>query len=407
MKFYFLIDLFLETKMDNFNTYFEKLNELCELNSFDFIEYYEDFCEMRETKEMLMKNEDFRKTMKKILNKFCLSNGLYYRVDKFNLEEEEKTFLSLITSTRYQPQNRYRQHILKYYFDNLDKQMKDINLESLGSDFCKNYYAGVPGISSGLKKETVPQPCLNKSSLNLNIGDLIKYGEQFQFDVEGFPKNQFLYLLFGLCVYDVINTEHKTFKDLINHIQAFIQLNILSKCFNGLLFSNDGEKHPFNLLTFIDIKDNDQIKPNKRYQVAKKYISDKKPKGMTKLKDDDRGLYILTEYTTSQIKRLWDELEQLYLNKDYDGLINKWFDSQCLTRSTCLIGCILISVLKNKIIKFKTDEMPDWKSILTGDYLGTFDEIADIPKAEEFKNLTLNDVLFIFKFYTSMIGFSF
>lgn len=393
--------------MDNFNTYFEKLNELCELNSFDFIEYYEDFCEMRETKEMLMKNEDFRKTMKKILNKFCLSNGLYYRIDKFNLEEEEKTFLSLITSTRYQPQNRYRQHILKYYFDNLDKQMKDINLESLGSDFCKNYYAGVPGISSGLKKETVPQPCLNKSSLNLNIGDLIKYGEQFQFDVDGFPKNQFLYLLFGLCVYDVINTEHKTFKDLINHIQAFIQLNILSKCFNGLLFSNDGEQQPFNLLTFIDIKDNDQIKPNKRYQIAKKYISDKKPKGMTKLKDDDRGLYILTEYTTSQIKRLWDELEQLYLNKDYDGLINKWFDSQCLTRSTCLIGCILISVLKNKIIKFKTDEMPDWKSILTGDYLGTFDEITDIPKAEEFKNLTLNDVLFIFKFYTSMIGFSF
>lgn len=393
--------------MDNFNTYFEKLNELCELNSFDFIEYYEDFCEMRETKEMLMKNEEFRKTMKKILNKFCLSNGLYYRIDKFNLEEEEKTFLSLITSTRYQPQNRYRQHILKYYFDNLDKQMKDINLESLGSDFCKNYYAGVPGISSGLKKETVPQPSLNKSSLNLNIGDLIKYGEQFQFDVEGFPKNQFLYLLFGLCVYDVINTEHKTFKDLINHIQAFIQLNILSKCFNGLLFSNDGEKQPFNLLTFIDIKDGDLTKPNKRYQVAKKYITKDKPKGMTKLKDDERGLYILTEYTTSQIKRLWDELEQLYLNKDYDGLINKWFDSQCLTRSTCLIGCILISVLKNKIIKFKTDEMPDWKSILTGDYLGTFDEITDIPKAEDFKNLTLNDVLFIFKFYTSMIGFSF
>ena len=403
--------------MDSFNTYFEKLNELCELNDVDFIEYYEDFCDMRESKEMMMKNEEFRKTLKKILNRFCLSNGLYYRIDKNNLEDEEKTFLSLITCTRYQPQNRFRQHILKYYYDNMDKQMKDLNMESLGADFCKNYYAGKPGISSGLKKETVPQPALKQCSLNLNMGDLIKYGEQFQFNVNGFQKNQFLYLLFGLCVYDVINTEHKTFKELVAHIQSYLQLNILTKCFNGLLFSEDGtenaelktslmSKQPFNLITFIDFKEGEAVRPNKRYQVAKQYISDTKPKGITKLVDDERGLYILTEYSKTQIKRLWDELEQLYQSKDYNKLINKWFDSQCLTRSTCLVGCILISVLKNKIIKFKTDEMPDWKSILTGDYSGTFDEIEDLTKDEDFKPLTLNDVLFIFKLYTSMTGFA-
>lgn len=398
--------------MESFNTYFEKLNELCELNDVDFIEYYEDFCEMRETKDMLMKNEEFRKTIKKILNRFSLSNGLFYRIDKNNLDDEEKTFLSLITSTRYQPQNRFRQHILKYYFENLDKPMTEINLENLGYEFVKNYYSGKPGLSSGLKKESVPQPNLKPCSLNLNMGDLIKYGEQFQFNVNGFPKNQFLYLLFGMCVYDVINTEHKTFKQLVSHIQGFLQLNILSKCFNGLLFAD--AEDPFNLMTYIDIKDGESslnpaaatTRPNKRYQVAKKYISDNKPKGLTKLKDDDHGLYILTEYNKTQLKRLWDELEQLYLNKDYNSLINKWFDSQCLTRSTCLVGCILISVLKNKIIKFKVDEMPDWKSILTGDFSETYEEVEDLPKAEDFKPLTLNDVLFVFKIYTSMVGFA-
>lgn len=403
--------------MQSFNVYFEKLNELCELNSVDFIEYYEDFIEMRETKEMLMKNEEFRKTVRKILNRFCLSNGLFYRLDKTILDDEEKTFLSLITCSRYQPANRYRQHILKYYFDNLDKTMREINLEQLGADFCKNYYDGIPGISSGLKKETISQPVLNKCLLNLNIGELIKYGEQFQFNVEGFPKNQFLYLLFGLCVYDVINSKHDTFKSLVNHIQSYLQINILSKCFNGLLFSTDElrsgaeVKQPFNLITFIDFKDQDQPRKNLRYQVAKKYINKDKPQGLTKLKDDDKGLYILTEYTRKQIKTLWEELEQLYLNKDYDKLLNKWFDSQCLTRSTCLVGCILISVLKNKIIKFKHDEMPDWKSILNGDYNGTFEEVEDIKlcseaQDEEFKPITLNDVLFILKIYNSMTGFS-
>lgn len=48
--------------------------------------------------------------------------------------------------------------------------------------------------------------------------------------------------------------------------------------------------------------------------------------------------------------------------------------------------------------------MPDWKSILTGDYKDTFEELADIVKNPDYKPLTLNDVLFVLKIYTSMIG---
>ena len=397
---------------DNFNKYFEKLNELCEMNDVDFIEYYEDMNEMRETKELVMKNEEFRKTFKKILNRFCLSNGLYYRLDKQYLDDEEKTFLSLITHSNYQPQNRFRQAILNYYYANMNLPMKEVNLENLGCDFCKNYYNGKPGLSSGLKKTEVKVPELGNCSLNLNMGDLINYGSMFQFDVDGFPRNQYLYLLFGLCIYDVIHTEHKTFKELVKHITSFVQLNLLSKCFDGEIFTET--ETPFNLITFIDFKEGSglnpaaagsTVRPNRRYQVAKNYVKkDVEFKGKTKLNDDDKGLYILTEYTHTQIKKLWEELEQLYANKDYDALINKWFDSQCLTRSTCLVGCMLISILKNKIIRFKKDEMPDWKSILTGDYKDTFDELADIVKNPDYKPLTLNDVLFVLKIYTSMIG---
>lgn len=100
----------------------------------------------------------------------------------------------------------------------------------------------------------------------------------------------------------------------------------------------------------------------------------------TKLIDDDKGTYLSTTYKIKDLKTLWDKFEELYKNQQFDELIVLWFDSQILTRSTCLIGCILISVLNGKLIKFKHEEMPDWKSIIIGNFKDTYEEIEDLKK---------------------------
>ena len=81
-----------------------------------------------------------------------------------------------------------------------------------------------------------------------------------------------------------------------------------------------------------------------------------------------------------------------------DELIIKWFDGQLLTRSTCLIGCLLIVLKEQKTIEFIKDEMPDWKAIgeqtIKETYLVKNKIDVDIPHPK-----ILNDVLDVLSSY--------
>lgn len=404
----------------------EKLAQLCSENSVDALEMIEDLKNFPAF-AMLMKNKDMKNMYDSITSSFFFSNGLFNRLDFKVLNDEQKTFYALINLAEYQPMNRYRQHILNYYFTNLDKPIYELNLnngdwvkDSSDLNVIKNYYSNVPCLTIGLNKIIVANPQKEFQKLTNPNSDIFKFtplfvkvGESMQFDIEGFPKNQFLYLLFGMCILSVYNSKHETFKQLIKHIQSFIQLNLFNKVFDSDIVKGD---EPYSLVTFLDFaEDGNGIRHNFRYQCSKNYIdmssqtnlttttsTTQQTNHLTKLTKDEKGVYLHTEYkTTQEINEIWKRFEELYAKQQYDDLIKLWFDSQILTRSTCLVGCMLLSILKGKLIKFKKDEMPDWKTIISGTFEGTFEIVGDLPKMN--LDLRLIDVLSCFKVYCSKV----
>lgn len=400
----------------------EQLNKLVSENSVDTMEFIDDLKEFRLFNEMI-KNKDVKKLYDSLTSNFYISNGLFNRIDLKALNDEQKTFLSLITLQDYTPTNRFRQHILKYYYDNINEPIENLNLKYIKKAFPKNYYSGVPGISADLEKLKIEQPKIKELQHFENYIQLfIKLGESMQFDVQGFPKNQLLYLIFGICIASTFNKvrdfassegdnkigDFKTFKELINYIISIIQINLLNKVF--LSEDVEGAEDSWSLVTFLDFKEKDKLKHNFRYQCAKKYINEvgsvcNARNCFTKLIDDDKGTYLSTTYKIKDLKTLWDKFEELYKNKQFDELIVLWFDSQILTRSTCLIGCMLISVLNGKLIKFKHNEMPDWKSIIVGNFKDTYEEIEDLKKIipETIKDLKLCDILNCLRCYINLV----
>lgn len=410
--------------------YLKDFIEHCINNSTETMEYYDDVVITREynTPEM----EEFRKVVNEHFNKFCFNNGLFQknRLKFEDLEPAQKTFLTLIGLINEAPKNRYYQYILKYYFDNLNRSVSDVKLEDLGIKFMDNYYQDLPPIYVKLSKldwkEIKPQNTKEASetlkNLLKHVKDFVIIGSSIQFNVDGFPRNEMLYLLYGLAICSALNKDFKSFRDLINHLKSFIQLYLPTKCFNPIAEEKENvSDNYYNLITYLKTKGGDY---NYRYKCAEKYFRKDIPhnaKGThTKyIEGEDGSSYLLTVYKTKEeMENVWDKLEEEYKKANFtlsDDLIAMWFDGQLLTRSTCLIGCMLIIMKylkEGKRVVFKKDEMPDWCSIAGLDFNTTF-TTEEIPKefkelcstdskesfADWFDGLTLKDVLDLLKIY--------
>jgi hypothetical protein len=369
----------------------------------DTIDY---FTEIKETREYSM--PDFQKIAEQILfayKSFLWNNGVFTDKEfKFeDLTDEQKTTFALFTLKKYQPQNKYRQRILDYYFSNLNKPISELELEEALKEYTKHYYSQTPPTYLKLEKIEVREPHVDNlsgiTSRIQKISNYIKIGKSIQFNIIGFPQNELYYLIIGMCIVDCLNTEHKTFKELLKHIKSYIQLFLTSKCLE-LRDSPD-----YNLITFINF--GKERKPNVRYTSARKYFTDNSSHSKTQFISDDKGEYISTSYSSKEeYLSKFDELEKIFKsnkNKISNELIVKWFDGQLLTRSTCLVGCILIILMEKKTIEFKKDEMPDWKSIAQGNFDDTYivkDEIAEGAKET---TPTLGQVLLITRQYIQII----
>lgn len=400
-------------------TYLKDFVEHCVNNSVETMEYYDDITITREynTPEM----DEFRKVVNTYFNKFCFNNGLFQknRLRFEDLEPAQKTFLTLIGLINEAPKNRYHQHILKYYFSKLDSKIEDVKLEDLGIKFMDNYYQDLPPIYVKLAKlkwndinkdikETDKKQTLN--NLLKHVKEFIIIGSSVQFNIDGFPRNEMLYLLYGLAICSALSKTFNSFKDLIDYLKSFIQLYLPTKCFNPIAEEKETvNDNYYNLITYLKTKDGNY---NYRYKSAEKYYdgTEVKEKQTKYIKGDDKSEYLLTVYKTKDdMIKVWDKLEEEYKKTNFslsDELIAMWFDGQLLTRSTCLIGCMLI-IMKHlrtgERVIFKPDEMPDWCSIAGKDFNTTF-EIKEIPKEwKEYKfkfdDLTLKDVLDILKIY--------
>lgn len=228
---------------------------------------------------------------------------------------------------------------------------------------------------------------------------------------------------------ELFKQSHKTysFKELIDTIKKFIQFNLDTKCYNVLDVEEETPKNKdnyYNLITFLILGTKGGEKQyNYRYKCAEKYFDlkgcdtvkyDDNITEYKKFKDDapnaESTSYktaIITEYKTKKdVEKKWEELEYEYnINGLSEKLIIKWFDSQLLTRSTCLIGCMLIALKEwnenNKYIKFKKDEMPDWKAIGLGTYKDTYllSDSIETYKGPELWKIEVKHVLILLEEY--------
>lgn len=405
----------------------------CLYNKTDVMEYF-DSC--KQTREYQM-SQDIRKLINSLFASFCFNNGLWNRIIHEGLLEflndTQQTFLFTILKLKNIPKDRYNQHIMKYYLDNKEILMKDFKgLEAIDiktkskQAFVMAYYNQSPALFEKIKEvkemPDVKEMLNDEFSINLvkNIPQFIKLGKCLQFNVKGFVKNQMLYLLYGLALYFVKDIKFEKFYDLITTLKAFVQFNLDTKCFNVLdVEKEDNKDNYYNLITFLILGTKGGEKQyNYRYKPAEKYFDLRESDTVSyngnvteykKIKDDapnaEATSYktaIVTEYKTkTDVLEKWEMLENEFkANGLSDNLIKMWFDSQLLTRSTCLIGCMLIVLKENKYIEFIKDEMPDWKAIGKGTIEGTYNVSGDIEKIDiNLNEIKIKHVLLILEEY--------
>ena len=410
-------------------------------NKTETMEYF-DSC--KQTREYQMMPE-VRKIINTYFASFCFNNGLWNRIFKEQLIEylndTQQTFLFTILKLKNIPKDRYNQHIQEYYFKNLETKISDFGgLEKIDiptkskTSFIMAYYNQSPAIFEKIK-EVKEMPIPDKKeimddelsvSLIKEIPKFINLGKCLQFNVKGFVRNQLLYLLYGLALYyvkeNLSENKYTTFEELIKALKTFVQFNIDTKCYDVLSVEkiDDSKKdNYYNLITFLILGTKGNEKQyNYRYKCAEKYFDLRDSDSISyngniteykKIKDDGPNAEatsyktaITTEYTLKEdVLEKWEELESEYTtNGITDKLIIKWFDSQLLTRSTCLIGCMLILLKENKKIEFIKDEMPDWKSIGLGTIEGTYSVGNTLENLDvELKDIKVKHVLLLLEEY--------
>ena len=410
-------------------------------NKTSTMEYF-DSC--KQTREYQIIPE-VRKIVNTYFANFCFNNGLWNRIIKEQLIEylndTQQTFLFTVLKLKNIPKDRYNQHIQEYYFKNLETKMSDFGgLEKIDiptkskTSFIMSYYNQSPAIFEKIK-EVKEMPIPDKKEimddefsvkLLKEIPKFINLGRCLQFNVKGFIKNQLLYLLYGLALYyvkDKLNqNQYTSFEALIKDLKTFVQFNIDTKCYDVLSvekIDNTEKDNYYNLITFLILGTKGNEKQyNYRYKCAEKYFDLRNSDSVAycgniteykKIKDDGPNAEatsyktaITTEYKTKEdVLEKWEELESEYnISGISDKLIIKWFDSQLLTRSTCLIGCMLILLKEGRKIEFIENEMPDWKAIGMGNIEGTYNVKDDLEDLDiDLKELKVKHVLLLLEEY--------
>ena len=362
------------------------------------------------------------KQLQQLINTALFDNGVFNKLD-FSLLNENQRFAICLWTLNFNDSfnNKYYIELFRWYQKHLNESIEKSNYNQL--DFIVDYYQKTP--SSFVIKDSAPfkyEPPKLKNKHLKYISDLIKIGSCIQFNCPGFIKNEFIYLISGLCVVYHSNKclSFKYFKDLIHSIQSFIQLIPNSISIDASLFAKDKKHYGLSTqLLFNENKgyeDEEQTNFNYRYKPAFDYLKDETKGGRTQITKDETGMRLNTDYDEQQLKELWEQLQTEFTQiktasnedekiKSIKQLLITWFDSQVLTRSTCLSGVLLLMILTHRKIKLLNNQLIDWKAIITSNIDDTYEllEKYDYIEMNDFKELSLLDVLTITKYYIEFI----
>ena len=408
------------------NAMTEDFIKMCCNNDPETINYYYEIRDFRAYSQV----KDFRKVIDENFNNFCFNNSLIHKINFGLLNDNQMLFYRILSYAfengegnifKTLPSDYKNRLILKYYMKGLNEDISSMSLEDLKT-VCGYWYDNIPSrylVKQGKIKEVKEIEEIKEIKPNFDLIkhtlDFLKIGNSLLFNVDGFAKNQICLLLYGMAVYyawvKLKNKEFKSFKQLVNYLKSFIQINTYSKCLDVLEYKELKEdkdqkdnKDFYNLITYLKFKEQGSLAPsggktdekgenyNYRYKCAEKYFKDSRRQNTNLTKTVYEELptgesYIKTVYKNiDEVKKVWNDLEEEFKEHNLtDKLITMWFDGQLLTRSTCLIGCMLIMLKEGKFIEFKKDEMPDWKAIAVGSYEGTYET------KDEFKDLKINE----------------
>lgn len=408
------------------NAMTEDFIKMCCNNDPETINYYYEIRDFRAYSQV----KDFRKVIDENFNNFCFNNSLIHKINFGLLNDNQMLFYRILSYAfengegnifKTLPSDYKNRLILEYYMKGLNEDISSMSLEDLKT-VCGYWYDNIPSrylVKQGKIKEVKEIEEIKEIKPNFDLIkhtlDFLKIGNSLLFNVDGFAKNQICLLLYGMAVYyawvKLKNKEFKSFKQLVNYLKSFIQINTYSKCLDVLEYKELKEdkdqkdnKDFYNLITYLKFKEQSSLAPsggktdekgenyNYRYKCAEKYFKDSRRQNTNLTKTVYEELptgesYIKTVYKNiDEVKKVWNDLEEEFKEHNLtDKLITMWFDGQLLTRSTCLIGCMLIMLKEGKFIEFKKDEMPDWKAIAVGNYEGTYETKDDLKILDDVK----------------------
>lgn len=326
--------------------------------------------------EYIHKNKDDETN--NTLNRFLFYEGLYALIDIKKINDDKMINEMLIfnnSKTTDEHFNKIFDEIKNYtllsysYEDEIYENAKNNGFDF---KFLKQYYK-IPSLNLSV---------INKTPLNDELIYDNIFGDSFilpyNHDNEIFKKSFYI-----LCSYKYDLSFENCLKVFLNYEKLFYSKNVSVN-------SSDA-----NLITYIYFNNQDGLIPNLRYTLDLPNIP---PDNLTNIKredykgfkttieNDNKGIYFKTiNYDYETIKNHSNELIQ---NKKYNELLYYIFNSQFLSRSTCLFGYYIYFKFTNNIPNIK--KYYDIIS-LTHSYNDTLTYFKNGFKKYEFK-ITTNDL---------------
>ena len=319
-----------------------------------------------------------------ILNRFLFYEGCYALVDVKKINDNKMINEMLIFNNQPTTDehfnevfNEIKNYILVSYSYN-DEIYENAKNNEFDFKFLKQFY-NKPNLMLSIK---------NSSKLSENLIYDPVFGESFilpyNYDNEIFKKS-----FYALCSYQYDLSFENCLKVFLNYEKLF---------YSKIVTINSQDS---NLVTYIYFNNNDGYIPNLRYTIDLpkmppddliKIKHNDYPGFKTSIEKDDKGIYFKTiNYDYNEIKNYCDKLIK---NENYEELIYYIFNSQFLSRSTCLFGYYIYFKFTKKI----PDTIKYYDIIaLTHPFEQTKKEIKDGFKYYDFKikvnNLTLQKII--------------
>ena len=289
-------------------------------------------------------NKDVLKQIKILFNNYAFEQGKY---NLLYLDELEKNKLNQILIFNKKPSldplfnkflNQYKQ-----------TDIKILNLNMLINRRYFNYrYNSLPSFVINDKDIIIKDyDNVNGTIINQTIkNECDSIGESFYMTNKGFSRNPIFKRLCGILYLYLSTNKNRfiSFNDILNVIISYEFLQYSRTIYRNDLISKEG-----GLITYITFKNENIEKLNYRYQQSIEWLRNPSINRLTytKINDDDKGLYISTNWDMKG----YEELLKTFIYKDYEKMLYLCFNLQYLTRGTCYYSILIYCVMTGQIPK--------------------------------------------------------